>query len=136
MAFPSSICYETYTAKFENENVQTQFVSGRTRLRNYGNMNNDIASVSMTLRNSDLTQFKDYFENDAGSGGTNHQGPYFVGGIAKTGLIQIIAGSYDLSYLADGYWRIKYSIRILYRNFTEEQVIYNAVVSNGGFPLP
>ena len=136
MAFPSALCFETYTSQYDNENVQTEFTSGRTRLRRRGDRNNDVVNVSITTDDAGLTDFKTYFVGDAGSGGLVHNGPYFVGGIKKNGLIRIIAGSYELNYLAQGVWRISYTFELLARQFTSEKVTYDAVVANGGFPLP
>tara|TARA_R110002020_G_scaffold98979_4_gene235235 strand:- start:1802 stop:2215 length:414 start_codon:yes stop_codon:yes gene_type:complete len=137
MAWPSNIDYSgSFSRRFDNENVTTTFASGRSRVRRYGNRNNDLCSVEMNLTDNQYFSFKSFYEGEANYGQNTYTGPYYVGNTKINGLLRIVGGSFKAAYLAPNRWVISFDFEVLYRNFTEEQVVYNAVVANGGFPLP
>lgn len=138
MAWPSSLDYSgSFSMSFDNENIQTEFISGRTRLRRRGDRNNDICSISVITDDSGYSLFKAFYETEINFGELTYIGPYYVGNTKKfTALMRMVQGSYTETYLSPNRWKLSFSSTILSRSFTEEIAVYNAVIANGGFPLP
>lgn len=134
MPFPN-INYHTYAGTHSSDNNLTRQTSGVSRVRPITGRSEDFVDVTLILTASELGLFRVFFVDEINNGADTFFGPYWVGGVEKTGTLQIIGG-YNSTPLGGGNFQVSYSFRIVNRDLSSENSVYDAVIANGGFPLP
>jgi len=134
MPFPSQLCFEQdYTYSVSPEVVHSSFVSANSRQRQMGNKRDDLFTVSIRTDNTGLNDFERFVLTELDNGTDAFIGDYYIGGTLKTGSIFIVNGQYSAQYLTNDFWQIDYSFEVRQRSLLSENVVYDAVVSAGGF---
>jgi hypothetical protein len=137
MPFPTTeIKYNSYQSSHLSDTIKTNFGTGNSRVRKIIDRNEDTVSVTSLVDADGLNAFNIFYYQELNNGEEEFQGPYHVGIDQKTGTLQIVDGTYSVRRLSGDIYEISYSFRIIDRDMTDEDAVYDAVILNGGFPLP
>ena len=134
MPFPSELCYEQeYSYEVSPEVVHSSFISSNTRQRQMGNKRDDLHTVRIITDNTGFNDFERFVLTEQDNGADPFVGDYYVGGTLRQGSLRIVNGQYSARYLTDDFWQIDYSFEVRDRSLIQENIVYDDVVSVGGF---
>lgn len=137
MPFPTTeIKYNSYQSSHDADTIKTVFATGNSRVRKVIDKNDETVSVTAMTDANGLHAFNIFYYQELSNGADTFQGPYHVGIDKKTGTLQIVDGTYSVRRLSGDVYELSFSFRIVDRDMTDEDAIYDAVILNGGFPLP